>query len=69
MRSVLELDKALADARAHGQLAMLDFYADWCVSCKEMERYTFKDQRVIAALRGIVLLKADVTENSARDAE
>ncbi len=69
VRSVLELDKALADARAHGQLAMLDFYADWCVSCKEMERYTFKDQRVIAALRGIVLLKADVTENSARDAE
>ena len=44
---------------------MLDFFADWCVSCKEMEHYTFKDPRVIEALSGLVLLKADVTENSA----
>ena len=43
---------------------MLDFYADWCVSCKEMERYTFHDPTVINALGPFVLLKADVTDNS-----
>ena len=43
---------------------MLDFYADWCVSCKEMERFTFSDPRVAAALKDTVLLKADVTGNT-----
>ena len=42
---------------------MLDFYADWCVSCKEMEKYTFTDPGVQDALRGAVLLRADVTAN------
>jgi thiol:disulfide interchange protein DsbD len=46
---------------------MLDFYADWCVSCKEMERYTFTDPSVQQALAGAVLLKADVTANDAAD--
>ena len=46
---------------------MFDFYADWCVSCKEMERYTFTDPGVDAALRGFVLLKADVTANDETD--
>jgi thiol:disulfide interchange protein DsbD len=41
---------------------MLDFYADWCVSCKEMERYTFSDAQVRARLEGMLLLQADVTE-------
>ena len=45
---------------------MLDFYADWCVSCKEMERYTFTDRNVQAALDGVILLQADVTANDAR---
>ena len=69
VNSVADLDKALADTAARGQTAMLDFYADWCVSCKEMERYTFSDPRVIEALAPMVLLKADVTENSDRNAE
>ncbi len=46
---------------------MLDFYADWCVSCKEMERYTFSDPAVIAELGRFVLLQADVTANDADD--
>ena len=48
-----------------GQPVMLDFYADWCVSCIEMERFTFSDPQVQAALNGVVLLKADVTANTA----
>jgi thioredoxin:protein disulfide reductase len=46
---------------------MLDFYADWCVSCKEMERFTFSDPRVHDRLRDVLLLKADVTANNADD--
>ena len=63
VRSVAELDAAL---RAAGRPVMLDFYADWCVSCKEMERFTFTDPAVQRA-RGRVLLKADVTANNAED--
>ena len=48
---------------------MLDFYADWCVSCKEMERYTFADPAVQRRLAGAVLLRADVTANNAQDRE
>jgi thiol:disulfide interchange protein DsbD len=46
---------------------MLDFYADWCVSCKEMERFTFADPRVRSRMDRMLLLKADVTANSAED--
>ena len=46
---------------------MLDFYADWCTSCKEMEKHTFTDASVQAALNGAVLLQADVTANNADD--
>ena len=46
---------------------MLDFYADWCVSCIEMEEYTFTDGEVQAALSNTVLLQADVTKNDAED--
>jgi len=48
---------------------MLDFYADWCVSCKEMERFTFSDAEVRARLDNALLLKADVTKNSTEDRE
>jgi thiol:disulfide interchange protein DsbD len=66
VRSVAELDEAL---RSAGKPVMLDFYADWCVSCKEMERYTFTDAQVKARLAGALLLKADVTANNAEDRE
>ena len=46
---------------------MLDFYADWCISCKEMEAFTFTDQEVQAALSNTVWLQADVTANDAED--
>jgi len=46
---------------------MLDFYADWCVACKELERYTFSDPTVIDALSGVKLLQADVTANDEDD--
>jgi thiol:disulfide interchange protein DsbD len=46
---------------------MLDFYADWCTSCKEMEKYTFTDASVRTALANAVLLQADVTANDAQD--
>ena len=52
-----------------GRPVMLDFYADWCTSCKEMERYTFSDKNVQAALANAVLLHADVTKNDATDQE
>ena len=55
-------DAALAAAA--GRPVMLDFYADWCVSCKEMERFTFKDPKVYARLSKALLLKADVTANT-----
>jgi thiol:disulfide interchange protein DsbD len=64
--SVADLEKKLAAAA--GRPVMLDFYADWCVSCKEMERFTFTDARVRARLDRMLLLKADVTANSAEDA-
>jgi thiol:disulfide interchange protein DsbD len=60
-----ELDQALAQAKAAGQPVMLDFYADWCVACKEMEHNTFSDPEVRQALDGFLLLQADVTDNTA----
>ena len=66
VRSSAELDAVLASS---SRPVMLDFYADWCVSCKEMERYTFSDQAVRARLSKAVLLKADVTANNAQDRE
>jgi thiol:disulfide interchange protein DsbD len=66
--SVDRLDARLAEAKAAGKPVMLDFYADWCVSCKEMERFTFADPQVAARMKQMLLLKADVTANSAVDA-
>jgi len=61
------LEAELADASEQGRPVMLDFYADWCVTCKELERFTFSDPAVQAALAGAVLLQADVTANDVAD--
>jgi thiol:disulfide interchange protein DsbD len=61
------VNAAVAVAVAQGKPVMLDFYADWCVSCKEMERYTFRDADVQTALAGTILLQTDVTANDAED--
>ncbi len=66
VRSVGELDAIL---RTAGSPVMLDFYADWCVSCKEMERFTFSEAAVQKRLAGALLLKADVTANNEQDRE
>jgi thiol:disulfide interchange protein DsbD len=67
VKDVAELDARLAAAKADGKAVMLDFYADWCVSCKEMEAFTFSDPKVQARLANVVLLKADVTANTDAD--
>jgi thiol:disulfide interchange protein DsbD len=67
IKTVDDLDREIAAAVANGKTAMLDFYADWCVSCFEMEEYTFITPEVQAALGNTVLLQADVTKNDAED--
>ena len=67
IKGIEGLNAALAEAKAQNKAVMLDFYADWCVSCKEMEALTFSDPAVQQALAGIVLLQADVTLDDDKD--
>jgi thiol:disulfide interchange protein DsbD len=67
IKTVADLDREIATAAQQGKTVMLDFYADWCVSCKEMEAWTFTDAQVRAALSNTVWLQADVTANDAED--
>ncbi len=67
IKTSADLDAEVAMAASQGKSAMLDFYADWCVSCIEMEEYTFTDADVQDALSNTVLLQADVTANDAED--
>lgn len=64
-----ELNMALQTAAQNKQMVMLDFYADWCISCKEMEAFTFSDPSIQDALKNTLLLQADVTTNDDEDRE
>jgi len=67
IKTVADLEREVATASAAGKPVMLDFYADWCVSCIEMEKFTFTDPGVQAEFERAVLLQADVTANDDAD--
>ncbi|AXH16093.1 thiol:disulfide interchange protein [Malaciobacter mytili LMG 24559] len=66
VKNLQELDKQI---KASSKPVMLDFYADWCVACKELEEITFTNKEVVDKLQGFTLLKADVTKNTKEDKE
>jgi thioredoxin:protein disulfide reductase len=66
VKSEAELEEHIL--RSRDKYVMLDFYADWCISCKEMERFTFTDADVQSRLRNVVLLQVDVTAGTPEDA-
>jgi thiol:disulfide interchange protein DsbD len=67
IKSLDDLNAQIAKANGEGKTVMLDFYADWCVSCKEMEKYSFPQESVRTALANTVWLQADVTANDETD--
>jgi thiol:disulfide interchange protein DsbD len=67
IRGVAGLQATLELARAQSKPVLLDFYADWCISCKELDAYTFTDNNVQSTLDGFILIQTDVTENNQED--
>lgn len=67
VKGIQNLEAVLASAQAQNKPVILDFYADWCVSCKEMEAFTFTDPEVSQQMKRAVLLQADVTDNDEMD--
>lgn len=67
VRTIAELDERIIQAANNNQYVMVDFYADWCISCKEMERFTLSDDKVKARLKDVVLLQIDVTHGTTDD--
>ncbi len=67
IKSTADLDAALAKASKNNQVVMLDFYADWCISCKELERFVFSNADVVNAMKNTIALQADVTANDETD--
>lgn len=67
VKTIAELDERIVQAASNNQYVMVDFYADWCISCKEMERFTLSDDKVKARLKDVILLQIDVTHGTADD--
>lgn len=67
VKTVRDVEKYLDKAKRNGKTVMLDFYAKWCVSCKEMDDFTFSNPKVKSALSNVILLRADITANSSSD--
>ena len=67
IKSNSDLDRILLKAKTNNQIVMLDFYADWCISCKELERFVFSNIKVVNAMKNHIALQADVTANDATD--
>jgi len=67
IKSIEDLDRVLVRSQKNNQIVMLDFYADWCISCKELERFVFSSTVVVDAMRNVIALQADVTDNDAVD--
>ena len=63
IHTTLELEQALVEAKQQGKVALVDFYADWCVACVEMAHDTFTSPLVANALKPVLLLQADITKN------
>jgi thiol:disulfide interchange protein DsbD len=64
VRDLDDFDQKLAAANAEGKSVMVDLYADWCVACKEFEKYTFPDPSVVKALENTVWMQIDLTDNT-----
>ncbi len=67
VKTIAELDGRISQAANNNQYVMVDFYADWCISCKEMERFTLSDDKIKTRLKNVVLLQIDVTHGTADD--
>ena len=67
MSNLKQVTEDTFEAEIKNGIVLVDFYADWCVSCKEMERYTFRDAQVAEKMSGLQLLQVDVTANTEED--
>ncbi len=67
IKSIQDLDQILDQTKQNKQLVVLDFYADWCISCKELERFVFSNSEVVNKMQNVIALQADVTKNDAHD--
>lgn len=69
VKNLNDFEQKLAAANAQGKSVMVDLYADWCVACKEFEKYTFPDTQVVDALSNTVWMQIDLTDNTATNIE
>ncbi len=67
IKSFSDLNQVLSMAEQEKKIVVLDFYADWCIACKEIERFVFSNPKVLDAMRDVVAIQADVTKNDAID--